>query len=165
MAAAVGNVEVARALIAAGADPFSLTDGKIAPLHLAAGVGPPLARDWNEQEMNGLFGVTTLLVELGADVNAVGEHGWTPLHGAAYKGMDRTVQLLVDKGARVDVVDGYGQTPLSIASAVITAGVKDYYGQTPRIVRPSTRALLLKLGATPLAESGVQVFGLFEEKR
>lgn len=165
MAAAVGNVEVARALIAARADPFSLTDRNIAPLHLAAGVGPPLARDWNEQEMNGLFEVTRLLVELGADVNAVGEHGWTPLHGAAYKGMDRTVQLLVDKGASVDVVDSYGQTPLSIASAVITTGVKDYYGQTPRIVRESTRALLLKLGAKPLAESGVQVFGLFEERR
>lgn len=165
MAAAVGNVEVARALIAARADPFTLTDGKISPLHLAAGVGPPLARDWTEQEMSGLFEITKLLVERGADVNTVGEHGWTPLHGAAYKGMDRVVQLLVDHGARVDAVDGYGQTPLSIASAVITTGVKDYYGQTPRIVRSSTRALLLKLGATPLAESGVQVFGLFEEKR
>ena len=75
--------------------------------------------------------------------------------------MDAVVQFLVDRGARLDVFDEYGQTPLSIANAVITAGSKDAYYQSSRVVRKSTADLLLKLGAKPLAESGVQIFELF----
>ena len=54
-----------------------------------------------------------------------------------------------------------GQTPLSIANAVITVGSKDAYYQSSRVVRKSTSDLLLKLGATPLSESGVQILDLF----
>ena len=71
------------------------------------------------------------------------------------------VQFLVEKGAKIEVFDDYGQTPLSIANAVITAGVKDAYYQSSRVVRKSTSDLLLKLGAKPLADSGVQIFDLF----
>jgi len=44
---------------------------------------------------------------------------------------------------------------------VITVGSKDAYYQSSRVVRRSTSDLLLKLGARPLAESGVQVQELF----
>jgi ankyrin repeat protein len=100
-------------------------------------------------------------VELGGDVNSTGEHGWTALHGAAYKGVDAVVQFLLERGARTEVFDEYGQTPLSIANAVITVGSKDAYYQSSRVVRRSTAELLLKLGAKPLAESGVQILDLF----
>jgi hypothetical protein len=63
------------------------------------------------------------------------------------------------------VFDEYGQTPLSIANAVITVGSKDFYYQSSRVVRKSTADLLLKLGAKPLAESGVQVFDLFYKQQ
>jgi hypothetical protein len=105
--------------------------------------------------------VTRLLVTLGADVNSAGEHGWTALHGAAYKGMDAVVQLLIEHGARTEVFDEYGQTPLSIANAVITIGSQYAYYQSSRVVRRSTSDLLLKLGATPLPDSGVQILELF----
>jgi len=62
------------------------------------------------------------------------------------------------------VFDEYGQTPLSIANAVITVGSKDFYYQSSRVVRKSTADLLLKLGARPLAESGVQILELFYKK-
>ena len=162
-AAATGHAEVARALTAGGTDTFALTDGKTAPVHLAAGVGPPNARDWDPEEQKKMLETTKFFMELGADVNAVGEHKWTPLHGAAYKGLDSIVQFLVDKGAKMDVFDEYGQTPLSIANAVITAGGKYAYGNSPRELHATTRDLLLKLGATPLAESGVQIFELFHK--
>lgn len=162
-AAASGHAEVARALKAGGADPFALTDGKTSPLHLAAGVGPPNARDWNDEEQKKMLETTKFLVELGADVNAVGEHKWTPLHGAAYKGLDSIVQLLIEKGAKIDAFDEYGQTPLSIANGVITVGGKYAYGNSPREFHATTRDLLLKLGAKPLAESGVQIFELFHQ--
>ena len=87
------------------------------------------------------------------------------MHGAAYKAMDAVVQYLVEKGAKVDVLDEYGQTPLSIASAVITEGVKVHYYQSARIVRDSTCGLLLKLGAKPLAESGIKAIGIFNEQQ
>jgi len=164
-AASRGNIETVRALIAGGGDPFMTTDDKTAPLHVASWGGTPYARDWTEDEKKNLLAVTRLLVDLGADVNSAGEHKWTALHGAAYKGVDSVVQFLVEKGAKMDVFDEYGQTPLSIASAAITAGIKDYYYQSSRVVRKSTADLLLKLGATPLAQSGVQTLELFSKER
>jgi len=161
LAASRGNVDTVRTLLAAGADPFMTTDNGTAPLLVATWGGSPYARDWTEDEKQNLLEVTKLLVARGADVNATGEHGWTPLHGAAYKGMDAVVQFLVDRGARLEVFDEYGQTPLSIANAVITVGSKDAYYQSSRVVRKSTADLLLKLGAKPLAESGVQILELF----
>src|SRR5438093_7495109 len=123
IAASVGNAEIVRALVAGGADPFITTEKKTGPLQVATWGGNPYARDWTDEEKKNLFETTKLLVELGADVNAAGEHGWTALHGAAYKGIDSAVQLLVEKGAKTEVFDEWGQTPLSIASAVITARV------------------------------------------
>ena len=127
--------------------------------------GSPYNRDWTEEEKKNLFEVTKLLLGLGADVNSAGEHGWTALHGAAYKGVDSVVRFLVEKGAKMEVFDEYGQTPLSIANAVITVGVNDYYYQSSRVVRKSTSDLLLKLGARPLAESGVRILDLFYKQR
>jgi ankyrin repeat protein len=163
-AAATGHAEVARVLAAGGADSFALTDGKTAPLHLAAGVGPPNARDWTEEEQKKMLETTKFFVGLGADVNAIAEHKWTPLHGAAYKGLDSIVQFLIEKGAKTDVFDDYGQTPLSIANAIITVGGQYAYGNSPREFHATTRALLLKLGATPVDKSGVEIFELFHNQ-
>jgi ankyrin repeat protein len=162
-AASRGNIESVRALIAGGADPFITTDEKTAPLHVAAWGGNPGNRDWTEDEKRNLLAVIRVLVDLGADVNSAGEHRWTALHGAAYKGVDPVVQFLVEKGAKMDVFDEYGQTPLSIASAVTTAGLKDYYYQRSQVLRQSTADLLLKLGATPLAQSGIQTRAVYKE--
>jgi ankyrin repeat protein len=164
LAASVGNFEALRALVAGGADLFIKTDEGTGPLQVATWGGNPYNRDWTEEEKKNLFETTKLLVELGADVNAAGEHQWTALHGAAYKAVDSVVEYLVQKGAKMDVFDEYGQTPLSIANAVITVGIKDYYYQSSRVVRKSTSDLLLKLGATPLEKSGVQIFDLFYKK-
>jgi ankyrin repeat protein len=161
LAASRGNVQTVRALLTGGADPFMMTEKRTAPLHVATWGGSPYAGDWTEDEKKNLLEVTRLLVERGADVNSAGEHGWTPLHGAAYKGVDAVVQFLVEHGARIDVFDEYGQTPLSIANAVITVGSKDFYYQSSRVLRKSTADLLLKLGAKPLSESGVEILDLF----
>ncbi|HEY5620003.1 MAG TPA: ankyrin repeat domain-containing protein [Vicinamibacterales bacterium] len=161
LAASLGNIETVRALVAGGADPFMTTERGTAPLQVATWGGDPYFRDWTEEEKKNLFDVTTLLVELGADVNSAGEHGWTALHGAAYKGVDRAVQFLIERGARMDDFDEYGQTPLSIANAIITVDSKDAYYQSSRVVRQSTSDLLLTLGARPLSESGVRIFDRF----
>jgi cytohesin len=161
LAASVGNVDTVRALLAGGADASIETDAGTAPLHVASWGGDPYFRDWTEDEKKNLFDVTKLLVDVGTDINSAGEHGWTALHGAAYKGVDAVVQFLIEHGAKTEVFDQYGQTPLSIANAVITVGSKDAYYQSSRVVRKSTSDLLLKLGAKPLTESGVQILDLF----
>ena len=157
LAASRAHLDTVRALLAGKADPSITTDNGTAPLHVASWGGDPNFRDWSEEEKDNLFQVTRLLVELGADVNSAGEHGWTALHGAAYKGVDAAVQFLIDRGARMEVFDEYGQTPLSISLSIITEGIGAAYYQTPRIYRKETADLLLKLGATPLERSGVKV--------
>ena len=66
------------------------------------------------------------------------------------------IDLLAAKGAKLDVKDGFGQTPLSIAYGILTKGLGDAFYQGARVYRQDTAELLLKLGATPLEQSGIE---------
>ncbi|GMH18865.1 hypothetical protein Nepgr_020706 [Nepenthes gracilis] len=59
------------------------------------------------------------LIELGANVNAYcpGRHGGTPLHHAARRGLEKTVDLLLLHGANALVINDDSHTPLDIARA------------------------------------------------
>jgi ankyrin repeat protein len=157
LAAEVGNAAAVRVLASKGADIGVKTNQNTTPLMVAAGVG----HFEDDREVlatrSGRRETAKLLVELGADVNAVGENGWTALHGAAYTGSDDTIQLLVEHGASIDKMDRFGQTALSIAEGVITVGLGDDAVRRARNVRQITANLLLKLGATPVEQSGVQI--------
>jgi ankyrin repeat protein len=161
LAAAAGNANAIRALAAAGADPSIPTADNSTALMVAAGVG--LFENRGEEIEKAAFETVRLLVELGSDVNALGEHGWTALHGAAYTGADATIQFLVEKGARMDVMDDFGQTPLSIAQAVVTPGVVNDAYKRARAFRRTTSDLLLRLGAPSLAASRVQILQALPE--
>jgi len=96
-----GNKEVAKLLIAEGADVYAKsTDGSI-PLHGAA--------FW------GLKEVAELLIAKGADVNAKDYKGVTPLHDAALWGHKEIAELLLANGADVNAKDDGGDTPLDVA--------------------------------------------------
>ena len=59
-----------------------------------------------------------VLLDLGADVNAVDNNGETAMHGAAYKNLPKVVKFLAAKGAKIAVWnkdDKFGWTPLAIA--------------------------------------------------
>ena len=113
LAAMDGNLDVMRALAAAGADPGVGTHEQTTPVMVAAGLGQVPA-ETRVQERDSLAAVR-LALELGADVNGVNQIGRTALHGAAHIRSDAIVQLLVDHGARINVADERGITPLMIA--------------------------------------------------
>jgi len=108
-----GHLEVARALIEAGADVNTKDDEcNWTPLHYAA--------------LEGEDAAIKILLENGADVAAKAHYlddefthpeedlrkGLTPLHCAASYGRDTAVKILLENGAAVDAKDERGNTPL-----------------------------------------------------
>ena len=139
IAARANEVAIMRELLAHGADPNVPMNLGTTPLMAAAGLGllPGITRS---EEANALEAVK-LIVELGADVNAVNEDGDTALHGAAWRHhADSIVTYLVDHGANMNAKNKRGWTPL-----VIAEGIFGSYN----LFSPSTAALLRKLGAAP----------------
>ena len=89
-----------------------------------------------------------LVEELGADVNARDNDGYTPLHHAAARGDNEMILYLVSKGADVTAVARSGQTTADMANSPVQR-------LSPI---PETVALLMKLGL----EEQQQVRGLLE---
>lgn len=71
------------------------------PLHVAA--------VWGDLD------AINLLVDAGADINAIGDRGYTPLHEAVEQGNVQAVKLLLKRGARADIQNEMAMTPMSIA--------------------------------------------------
>ncbi|MGK0296698.1 MAG: ankyrin repeat protein [Gammaproteobacteria bacterium] len=127
------------------------------PLMVAAGMDR-VADNWigypEDLEKQALEAVK-MAVELGGDVNATNEYGMTALHGASFINADGIIEFLVKNGADINAKDNFGQNPVSIAKHVIVVGMGDYFDTRPRRSSPETYALLMKLGAIPLEQSGV----------
>jgi len=158
------NIAVAAMLVRAGADPSIANDNGIIPLYQAvtlnqavlAGVllhrSQQAAADTNWQTPVGETLVNMavaqqntpllrVLLESGANVNAVDYLENTPLHLAAERGMTDAVDLLLDHGALIDAMNIMGTTPImaaaqrgheAIASKLAAAGanpeLRDYAG-------------------------------------
>ncbi len=116
-AADKADVPLMKVLLDLGADPFLPNFENTTPLMAAAGLGTtaPLEEAGTEQEA---FEATKLLLELGADINAVDDNGETVMHGAAYGSFPTLVQLLAENGADPELwkrPNKHGWTPLFIA--------------------------------------------------
>ena len=144
LAAMDADVDVMRALAAAGADTDAATDEFTTPVMAAAGLGQVPAETQVTPE-EALAAVRAAL-ELGADVNQVNHEGRTALHGAAHIRADAIVQVLVDHGADINVADQRGVTPLMIAEG-------GGHILLPGLGGGSTADLLIALGATRTADS------------
>ena len=116
-AADKADVPLMKVLLELGADPFLPNVENTTPLMAAAGLGTtaPLEEAGTEEEA---FAATTLLLDLGADINAVDDNGETVMHGAAYGSFPSVIQMLADRGADPDLwkrPNKHGWTPLFIA--------------------------------------------------
>jgi ankyrin repeat protein len=93
-----------------------------------------------------------ILVDAGADVNAVNEGDFTALHGAAFRGLNEVVQYLVEHGANINARDYRGRTPFRLAE-----GSKQSFQFQ---AWPETAELLKQLGA----ETRLGVPGTVQER-
>lgn len=160
-----GREEIAKLLIAHGADVNRANDRGATPLHRAV-VYP---------------GLMTLLLDAGAKVDAQDVQGRSPLHWAAMGATTAAVDVLLFRNANENLRDAQGQTPLHYAAryansasiaALVAAGAdvnaRDAFGATPLHVAAASRqaiatAALLganasaniadNFGATPLHDA------------
>jgi ankyrin repeat protein len=77
-------------------------NGKMWPLIHAAGLGR--------------VEIMTMLLDAGADINAVGEYHRTACHVAVFKSHFDALKLLVERGANLGVVNVFGESLLSIVA-------------------------------------------------
>jgi uncharacterized protein len=140
LAAATGDIEMMRILLAAGADPSLTTKSNATPLMAATGMNRTLGESAVTEDQT--LEVVKLLLQLGGDAKAIAANGENALFGAAYRGWNTLVQLLVDHGADVNAISKAGITPWLAAS-----GLGDRLGGV--LFNTETAALLVKLGADP----------------
>jgi ankyrin repeat protein len=108
---------VIETLLAAGADLKLTSDDGTTPLMVAAGLGrctfnPNINRGGRSPSAEA---AVTVLLDAGADINAVNEADFTALHGAAFRGLNEVIKILVDRGANINARDYRGRTPFRIA--------------------------------------------------
>jgi ankyrin repeat protein len=148
------NVEIMRMLLAGGADHRLTTDDGTTVLMVAAGLG----RCSNERTLKqgrrspAAEEAVRLLLDAGADVNAVNEAEFTALHGAAFRGLNDVIQILVDHGANIDGRDFRGRTPYRLAQGNKQAFYFQEY--------PDTAELIEKLGA----DTSLGIPGIVQER-
>jgi ankyrin repeat protein len=138
------DVPLMRLLLAHGADPLIPTTEGTTTLMLAAGLGA--RTDRTPEEVKDGLEAARLLVDLRADVNAVGEYKWTALHGTAYSGSESIAEFLLEKGAAIDARDLWDESPLAIAQG-FTSVLLDDFNKKTQGPHPNVEAVLLKWGA------------------
>ena len=158
MAARVSDAPLMRLLLELGADPRLASADGMTPLMTAAGNGirSPMEDGMDRDAPEALQIMLDALDD--ADVNTVDVRGWTPLHGAAYRGNLEVIRMLVDRGAKLDVrafdagrkytdlgLDEEGWLPVHIADGIVVGGI--FFRQEP------SAALLREI----MAEQGLEV--------
>ena len=157
MAADRADAALMRVLIELGADPFLPNLDNTTPLMAAAGLGTtsPLEEAGTEPEA---LEATRLLLELGADINAVNNDGDTAMHGAAFGNFPTVARLLADRGASADIwkrPDKQGRTPLFIAEG--------YRGGPLRPSRPTIDEITRLMLAKNLSMDGPRPLGVVRD--
>jgi ankyrin repeat protein len=148
LAALTADAELLKALAALGADPSLTNAERSTPLMVAAGIGSrsPGEDPGSESET---IEACQVLLDLGADINAVDANGETAMHGAAYKNLPQLVKFLAAKGARIEIwnrPDKWEWTPLAIAVGYRFGNFKP----SPE-TEAAIREVMIAAGVTPPA--------------
>jgi uncharacterized protein len=127
-AAKACDVPAAKLLLSRGAKVDAVTSQGLTPLLVVAG------SNWAITDTRGRFRnekhcveMARMLVDAGANINAVNNNGQSSLHAAARMDMKDLVRFLGERGANLDIKDRTGSTALDIAE-----------GRTGTAARPGT---------------------------
>jgi len=148
LAADRADIPLMRLLLELGADPLVPNFNNTTPLMAAAGLGTTEPLEEAGEEVEALEAVKMLL-DLGANVNAIDDNGDTPMHGAAYGAYPSVVKLLAERGADPQIwkeKNKFGRTPLFIAEG--------YQGRLPRPDVPTIEAVTKLMLAAGLSTGG-----------
>lgn len=122
-AAAPGATPAAPPLDPSGLPPVPFGGPGVYPLHAAAGAeyGEGFAGNAHRHKPEGwLAAVKYLVEEIGADVNARDNDGFTPMHHAAARGDNEMIHYLLSKGADPLAVSRRGQTTVDMANGPVS---------------------------------------------
>jgi len=142
------DVPLMRLLLELGADPLLPNFNNTTPLMAAAGVGTAEPQEEAGEESEAVEAVKMLL-DLGADINAVDNNGDTAMHGAAYNIAPLVVKLLAERGADPRIwnkPNKAGGTPLFIAEG--------YASRLPRPDAPTIEAITKLMLAAGISTEG-----------
>ena len=133
------DLEAMHLLADHGADPDLASAHGDTPLMVASGVGWGYHYSMNSIDAQGPRWMETVkyCMQLGADVNAADDRGYTALHGAAYIGNNDLINYFVEKGGDVKAVAKDKNTVADMANGPTRFGIP----------HPDTVALLEKLGS------------------
>ena len=153
MASATADIVYMKFLLDLGADPRIANTENCTPLIAACGigVGGDQATEVAGEEPE-VLEAAKLLLDLGADVDAVDANGETAMHGAAYKNLPKVIQFLADHGAKIDIwnrKNRWGWTPLMIAEGHRPGNFKPSAETTEAI-----RKVMVAAGVEPPTDSG-----------
>jgi uncharacterized protein len=128
---------IIEALLAGGADLTLTSDDGTTPLMVAAGLGrctfnPNINRGGRSPSAEA---AVTVLLDSGADINAVNEGDFTALHGAAYRGLNEVIKILVDRGANINARDYRGRTAFRIAEGSKQSFQFQAYSETAAFIK------------------------------
>jgi ankyrin repeat protein len=146
LAALTADAELMKTLVALGADPAIGNADNSTPLMAAAGLATRSPGEDAGTESEVLDAVK-LLLDLGADIDAVDRNGETAMHAAAYKNLPDVVRYLAGRNAKIAVWnkdDRFGWTPLAIAVGYRFGNFKP----SPE-TEAAVREVMIKGGVTP----------------
>ena len=146
-AAAAGyRLEIARELIKQGSDVSAVNRRGAQPLHHAADGSPHrdtgIPRHWNPERQARMI---ALLINAGADPNALDKSGDGPLHRAVRQRCAAAVDQLLRNGASVQLKNKSGSTPLHLA--VQNTGRGGTGSPEAKVLQKEIITLLLNAGA------------------
>ena len=148
-AAAAGHrTKIAQHLITVGANIAARNRRGATPLHYAVDGGPAVST-WNQPAQ---VETIALLLDAGADPNALDKSGVAPLHRAVRQRCVRAVESLLRNGAAVRLKNKSGSTPLHLA--VQNTGRGGTGSPELKELQKEIIRLLLKAGASAKDKDG-----------